>query len=117
MVNENRINSGRLLKPFLIVLSLLVFTSVFSQYSFHIEIKSLPAYHPSNADLYVAGSFNGWNPRDEKYKFQRTNNGNYFINLKIDKGSYEYKITRGGWDKVECKKDGAGIENRSLIIE
>src|SRR2546423_2104431 len=25
---------------------------------------------------------------------------------------YEYKITKGGWDKVERKKDGSDIQNR-----
>ncbi|HYM95153.1 MAG TPA: alpha/beta hydrolase-fold protein, partial [Chitinophagaceae bacterium] len=31
-------------------------------------------------------------------------------------GSYEYKIIRGGWDRMECKKEGAGIQNRQLIL-
>jgi len=29
---------------------------------------------------------------------------------------YEYKITRGGWDKVECRKGGADIQNRVLKL-
>ena len=32
-------------------------------------------------------------------------------------GSYEYKITRGGWDKVECTKDGRDVGNRTLKVE
>ncbi|HEX7903946.1 MAG TPA: alpha/beta hydrolase-fold protein [Chitinophagaceae bacterium] len=81
-----------------------------------ITINSLPAYHPPGSAIYVAGSFNGWNPQDEKFKMQY-NNGVYTISLKLDKGSYEYKITRGGWDKVECKKNGVGMGNRILEIE
>jgi predicted alpha/beta superfamily hydrolase len=99
------------------VFALLFVSSLIAQHTIKLEIKSLPAYHPSGADVYVAGSFNGWNPQDEKYKFQRKANGNYFINLKLDKGIYEYKITRGSWDKAECKKGGTGIENRSLKVE
>src|SRR5688572_4268479 len=87
---------------------------VMGQSTVRIEIKSLPAHHPSGANIYAAGSFNGWNPQDPKYKFQRNNNGTYFIDLKLDNGTYEYKLTRGGWDKVECKKGGAGIENRII---
>jgi len=83
----------------------------------HLQIKSLPPYHPSGSNIYAAGSFNGWNPQDENYKFQHDNNGNYFLDLKLDSGSYEYKITRGGWDKAECKKDGVGIANRILKPE
>jgi alpha-glucosidase len=82
-----------------------------------LKVKSLPAYHLSNADVYIAGSFNSWRPHDEKYKLQRNDSGDYFINLKLDKGTYEYKITRGGWDKVETKIGGAGIENRNLKVE
>jgi len=95
----------------------LVSLAAMAQNAVKIEIRSIPEYHPSNSSIYIAGSFNGWNPQDEKYRFQQNANGNYFINLKLDKGSYEYKITRGGWDKVECKKSGAGIENRSLKVE
>ena len=97
--------------------ALLFVSSIIAQHTVRLEIKSLPTYHPSGAYLYVAGSFNGWNPQDEKYRFQRTDDGSYFINLKLDNGVYEYKITRGGWDKVECKKGGAGIENRSVKVE
>jgi len=99
------------------VLALLFVSSIIAQRTVRLEIKTLPAYHPSNADVYIAGSFNGWNPQDENYKFQQSNGSNYFIDLKLSNGIYEYKITRGGWDKVECKKGGVGIENRSLKVE
>ena len=77
----------------------------------------MPSYHPSGAELYAAGSFNGWNPQNEQFKFQRDEQGNYFLNLELNAGSYEYKITRGGWDKVECKKNGIGAANRSLKVD
>ena len=72
----------------------LVSLAAMAQNAVKIEIRSIPEYHPSNSSIYIAGSFNGWNPQDEKYRFQQNANGNYFINLKLDKGSYEYKITR-----------------------
>jgi alpha-glucosidase len=80
------------------------------------EIKSLPAGHVSGSTIYIAGSFNGWNPKNEEYKFKQDEKGNYFLELKLENGKHEYKITRGGWDKVETAKSGAGIENRSLVI-
>lgn len=83
----------------------------------HLQIKSLPVYHPSGSDIYAAGSFNGWNPQDGNYKFQHDPNGNYFLEMKLDKGSYEYKITRGGWDKAECKKAGESSNNHLLKVE
>jgi predicted alpha/beta superfamily hydrolase len=87
-----------------------------SQNIIHFEIKSLPQNNPSSSAIYIAGSFNGWNPQNEQYRFQKDEKGNYFLNLKLNTSSYEYKITRGGWDKVECNKNGAAIANRSLEV-
>ncbi len=88
-----------------------------AQFNVRLQIKTLPAYHPPGSNIYVAGSFNGWNPQDNNYRFSKNAQGNYYINIKINNGPYEYKITRGGWDKVECKKGGAAIENRSIKVE
>lgn len=38
------------------------------------------------------------------------------MGIKLADGMYEYKITRGGWDKVECRKGGADIQNRVLKL-
>lgn len=84
------------------------------QNNVRITLKALPVAHPSANTIYIAGSFNDWNPQSEPFKFQQDEKGNYFINLKLSPGSYEYKITRGGWDKVECTKNGSGIANRVL---
>ncbi|HEX5654922.1 MAG TPA: alpha/beta hydrolase-fold protein [Chitinophagaceae bacterium] len=79
-------------------------------------IRKLPADHPKDSAIYIAGSFNGWNPRDERYKLNYGAHG-YTIEFSLQKGNYEYKFTRGGWDKVECKKDGSPLENRVLKLE
>jgi predicted alpha/beta superfamily hydrolase len=87
-----------------------------AQTTVHLSISSLPTYHPANSDVYVAGSFNGWNPQDKNYQFRRDVNGHYFIDLQLGDGKYEYKITRGGWDKAECKKGGGFAVNRVLVV-
>lgn len=104
-------------KTVFVTLGLLLTAVGISQNTIHLQITSLPPYHPSGSNIYVAGSFNGWNPQDDNFKFKHDNNGNYSLDLKLDKGSYEYKITRGGWDKAECKKGGSGAANRVLKIE
>lgn len=106
-----------MIKPGFIISALLFVSSVIAQNTIRLEIKTLPSYHPSGAAVYAAGSFNGWNPQNEPYKFQRDEKGNYYLNLKLNAGSYEYKITRGGWDKGECKKGGSGMGNRSLKVD
>jgi predicted alpha/beta superfamily hydrolase len=106
-----------MIKSAFLISALLFFSSVFAQNTVRLEIKSLPSYHQSGSGIYAAGSFNGWNPQHEQYKFQQDDNGNYFLSLKFVSGSYEYKITRGSWEKVECKKDGMGVPNRSLKVD
>ena len=96
--------------------SLLLTLSLASQQKIRIEINSLPANNPANSSLFVAGSFNGWNPQNKSFQFQKDEKG-YFLELSLNAGSYEYKITRGGWDKVECTKDGRDVGNRTLKVE
>lgn len=96
---------------------MLMAISGFPQNNTRLILQSVPAFHPSGSSIYAAGSFNGWNPQDDNYKFKKDEKGNYFLDLNLDAGTYEYKITRGGWDKAECKKNGTAIENRILKVE
>ena len=104
-----------MLKSTFAISALLAVSFLTAQNIVRLELKSLPLYHTAEK-FYAAGSFNGWNPQDEQYQFKKDEKGNYFLELKLTSGKYEYKITRGGWNKVECKKDGAGIENRVFTI-
>ena len=93
--------------------ALLITLSVASQQKIRIEINSLPANNPPNSSIFIAGSFNSWNPQNKNFQFQKNDKG-YFLELSLNTGSYEYKITRGGWDKVECTKEGKDVGNRTL---
>jgi predicted alpha/beta superfamily hydrolase len=86
-----------------------------AQHTVHFKISSLPDYHNSDS-LYLAGSFNGWNPKNENFRFQKDEKGNYFFDAKLNDGAHEYKITRGSWARVETQKSGLGIANRSLKL-
>jgi predicted alpha/beta superfamily hydrolase len=99
-----------------LVSALFSFSFLSAQDNVRFEIKSLPAYHGSGSSIYMAGSFNNWNPQDEQFKFKQDDKGNYFLVLRLDPGKYQYKLTRGGWESVECKKGGAGIDNRIMTI-
>jgi len=96
--------------------TLLITLSVAAQQKIRIELNSLPANTQENSTLFIAGSFNSWNPQNKSYQFQKNEKG-YFIELSLNPGSYEYKITRGGWDKVESNKEGKDISNRNLKVE
>src|SRR5258706_12771163 len=89
-------------------LTLLVTLFVTAQQKVRIEINSLPANTPPNSTIFIAGNFNSWDPQNKNYQFQKNDKG-YFLELPLSPGLYEFKITRGGWDKVECKNDGKDI--------
>jgi predicted alpha/beta superfamily hydrolase len=78
-------------------------------------VSKLPAYHASSDGIYLAGSFNGWNPGDDRYKL-RTQSGHLSISLELPDGAYEYKITRGSWEKVESGNNAFPSENRKILI-
>jgi len=103
-------------KAIFTLFALLFFINIIAQQKVRIELNSLPANNPENSSIFIAGSFNGWNPRDNTYQFQKNDEG-YFVELSLKQGSYEYKITRGGWDKVECTNEGNDVGNRSLKVE
>ncbi len=101
---------------FLILLQLLVST-IIAQNIVKLEIISYKKLPSIDNNFYAAGSFNGWNPSDEQYKFKMDDSGNYSLIVTLAKGDYEYKVTRGSWDKVECKGNGESIPNRQLQVE
>jgi len=93
---------------------LLISASSMAQHTVRIEIKKLPDYHASGSAIYAAGSFNGWNPADTNYRFKKTSTGSYYLDLSLPDTAYEFKLTRGDWGTVECRKEGAGMTNRQL---
>src|SRR3982751_6557964 len=87
--------SGMVRLLFLLLFS--IFSSAMAQNPVTIRITALPEYHPTGSDIYLAGSFNGWNPKDEAFKFNKDDKGNYTLPLQLATGKYEYKATRGSW--------------------
>ena len=96
-------------------IALLIVLFATAQQKVRIDINNLPPNTPESSSIFIAGSFNGWNPQSKNFQFQKNDKG-FFIELSLKAGSYEYKITRGGWDKVESSKEGRDIGNRSLNV-
>jgi len=69
-----------------------------------------------NDDIYIAGNFNNWNPKDENYKLKPFGGTRKSIVLKdIPAGNYAFKFTRGV-DKYECASDGRDISDRMVEV-
>jgi predicted alpha/beta superfamily hydrolase len=75
-----------------------------------------PAGTPPHAAVFVAGSFNGWNPADSLYRLA-VEDGHYVLTLPEDvRGPVEFKFTLGSWEAVELDSAGAGVENRRFVV-
>ena len=69
--------------------------------------------------IYLAGSFNGWQTRDERYLLQKVADGEYQLSIPIDETwpeAIEYKYVRGDWDQVELDEFGNSVPNRKLTL-
>jgi len=52
-------------------IALLITLSLASQQKIRIEINSLPVNDPANSSIFIAGSFNSWNPQNKDFQFQK----------------------------------------------
>jgi len=67
--------------------------------------------------IYVTGSFNNWNPKDEKYKLKPFGTTRRGIVLKdLVTGKYQFKFTRGSFDKVETTAKGEDVQNHEIDL-
>ncbi len=85
-----------------------------SCYRMRVEVDHIPSNTPANADIYITGEFNSWDPGDNRYILEKLNDSVYYIDLPRGVGELEYKFTRGDWSTVEKDNCGYEIENRIL---
>ena len=93
---------------------LFFYINAYSQHKLHIVIKSLPSAHRADP-IFMAGSFNNWNPADEKYKIVKLDDA-VSIDLLLPTGIYPFKFTRSGWEKAEVNSNGKDIDNRTIKL-
>src|SRR5687767_11209333 len=90
---------------------LLIVSPLFSQFKVRFVVQQPK---PAEDTLYLAGSFNDWNPSDNNYLLQPLDANNYYIEVKLPAGHYEFKFTRGVWSTVEGAETGLDISNRTI---
>jgi predicted alpha/beta superfamily hydrolase len=87
-----------------------------AQYTIRLIVNSIGA--KAKDDIYISGTFNNWNPADMNSKLKPFAGGRRVIVFNdVDTGHYEFKFTRGNWDKVETTAKGENIENRMLDLK
>ena len=81
-----------------------------------LKISRVPAATPLTDTLFVAGSFNGWNPHSAAYALTKNPDGTYRISLPPSLGAVEYKFTRGSWATVEIDEKNQPVPNRKADL-
>jgi predicted alpha/beta superfamily hydrolase len=93
----------------------LLFNSCFAQLT--LIIDSVPhVLNPSSDAVYVAGSFNSWNPADSLFRLVKNKKGKYSISIN-GSGKIEYKFTKGSWATNETKLNGEQLPNRKYTFK
>ncbi|MDD3094740.1 MAG: alpha/beta hydrolase-fold protein [Candidatus Neomarinimicrobiota bacterium] len=105
-------------KPFFILFFMLFAAfPAFSRDSceWHIRVK-YPGDIPAQEAIYIAGTFNNWDPGDPDHRLQRAGDGSWQIRLDLPAGNQEFKFTRGSWNSAETKAKGAIRQNRRIRL-
>ncbi|MDQ2770131.1 MAG: alpha/beta hydrolase-fold protein [Bacteroidota bacterium] len=77
-----------------------------------LKVARVPATTPPADSLFVAGSFNGWNPHSSQYALHRNPDGSYQLRLPASLGPVEFKFTRGSWATSEINAKNQPLPNR-----
>lgn len=78
---------------------------------------TVPASTPAAAAVYVAGTFNDWNPADPHFRLAPAGAGVYAVALPDSvRGPVEFKFTLGSWDAGELDSAGRDIGNRTFTV-
>ncbi len=67
--------------------------------------------------IFLTGTMNQWDPGDRNFQLKRINYFRSEITLMLPDGTYEFKFTRGSFEKVESSADGKDIPNRMLHLK
>jgi predicted alpha/beta superfamily hydrolase len=82
--------------------------------SFTIELYTP---HDDLRPVYIAGNFNGWTTRDERFRMEKLRDGHYRFAfrepLRLNE-PLEYKYVKGGWESEELGPDGHPPSNRRM---
>jgi hypothetical protein len=103
------------MKRLAFVFFLLAAVTVQAQFSVRLVVTDVATR--KGEDIYLAGNFNNWNPKDENYKLKPFGGSRRGIVIKdLAAGVYAFKFTRGSFAQVECTADGRDISDRVLEV-
>jgi predicted alpha/beta superfamily hydrolase len=101
-----------MIKVWLTIVLLLPFLAGFGQLT--IRVTSVPSNTSPEAEIYIAGTMNNWNPGSPAYKLEKDSTGVYLITFTPSAGNVKFKFTRGTWESVEGTAQGTFIPDRVI---
>lgn len=101
------------MRAFLLLLCTLCALATKAQLTINV---TTPANTPQGDDIYVAGTFNGWNPADAAFKLTKQAANTYTITLAAQTGTIKFKFTRGSWGTVEGITSGGFRPDREFTF-
>lgn len=109
-------------KIFFPILFLIISLYGSAQYTLKLVITSTPKPTVNVAQraaepVFVSGNFNSWNPQDDNYKLKPLGSRLSIVLKDLPAGTYAFKFTRGGWNKVETTADGRDIADRVVELK
>ncbi|MCB0557757.1 MAG: T9SS type A sorting domain-containing protein [Lewinellaceae bacterium] len=78
-----------------------------------IRVTDIPNNTPAGDAIFVAGTFNNWDPGNSGYILENQGGEVYEITFSPSPGALMFKFTRGGWDTVEGNANGAYLPDRT----
>lgn len=88
-----------------------------AQVKVRFELQNIPKSKDATPQYFIAGNFNNWAAGDSTFRFKKANDGSYWIEKQLEADAYEFKVTRGNWDKVESTTNGQTIGNRAFQLK
>jgi predicted alpha/beta superfamily hydrolase len=97
----------------LLLIGLLFVMAAHGQYKVTFILGGYPSR--GGETVWIAGSFNGWNPKADSYALITTDAEEYITHL-LPAGPHQFKCTRGSWETVEVAANGQDVGNRSIMV-
>ena len=63
-----------------------------SCHNMRVEVYNIPSNTPENAEIFITGEFNNWDPGDPDYILTQVNDTIYYVDLPRGIGELEYKL-------------------------
>ena len=100
-------------KLLLLVFFLFSLSCLWAQFTVRFIVQ---APKSENDAIYMAGTFNKWDPGDENMMLANDKSGKKTLSIKLPAGHFEYKFTRGNWTSVEATEAGLDLTNRIINV-